>query len=354
MDTDKPAYYNITAYALPVLGENYSKNNVAVEITIVRTIKHILFDQVHGTDYIGDFNQWMASLEGRGYVVDALNTYPVTSEVLEKYDVFIIPEASSWYTPDELSAVQSFVLNGGGLLVIGGYNPSIFTDLTGFAGITWSWGGVGGITTDITPHPVTAGVESVYIASPSVTLYVNGTAQGLIRDLQNNTILAVSEQPSGKVAGYADVYGLFDYYINQADNMLLADNMIDWLSMPNRAEHDVALSLIVPSSMQLNESTSVNFTVTNRGLNNESNVELYLLINNTMVSSTTVPELDVGQTTTSFSTGRRPNQECTTLRPTRRLWQEKQTLRTTLSQNGSPYSTYDLTSYMKQLVGARP
>ncbi len=289
------AYYNITAYALPALGENYLKNNVAVEITIVRTIKHILFDQVHGTDYIGDFNLWITSLEGRGYVVDALNTYPVTYEVLEKYDVFIIPDASSWYAADELSAVQSFVLNGGGLLVIGGYNPSIFTDLTGFAGIAWSWGGVGGITTDITPHPVTAGVESVYLASPSMTLYLNGTAQGLIRDLQNNTMLAVSEQPSGKVAGYADVYGLFDYYINQANNMLLADNMIDWLSMPIRVEHDVASSLTVPFSMQLNESTSVNFTVTNRGLNNESNVELYLLINNATISSTTVPELDVGQ-----------------------------------------------------------
>jgi thermitase len=289
-------YYNVTAYAAPATGEDYLTNNVAMQITIVRPVKHVLFDQVHGNDYIGNYGQWLTSLQERGYLIDTLSTYPLTPDVLENYDVFVVPSAYLAYTQDELSAVQNFVFNGGGLLVIGGYDStSIFTDLTGFAGITWQYGGVSGITEDITPHPVTTGVKSVFIYYPSIILYWNGTAQSLVRDIRNNTMLAVSEQPSGKVMGYANEYGLFDYPITYADNMLLANNMMDWLSQPIRVDHDLAVSLVAPSSMQLNESGSFNFSLANRGLNNETNVELYLLINGTVVKNMVLPELDEGQ-----------------------------------------------------------
>jgi hypothetical protein len=213
---------------------------------------------------------------------------------LEGYDVFVIPRASYTYTEDELATLRDFVFRGGGLLVIGDYSPYLCNDLTGFAGITWTSGGIWGNTTDITPHPVTAGVSSVYLYSPSCSIFIGEAAQGLVRDSQGNIMLAVSEQVSGKVLGFTDEDSLKDYSISEEDNLRLADNMIDWLSIPILVEHDLSVSLETPTILKGGMSNLLNATVRNCGLNNETNVELQLLVNNTQVSSVVIPELPVG------------------------------------------------------------
>jgi hypothetical protein len=301
--------YNVTAYVQSVPGDVDLENNVATKDIVVRPLKYVLFDQTHGTDSLGNYYVWVQSLTERGYIVNSLYTYPITSAALENYDVFIIPQAYISYSADELLAIQNYVSDGGGLLVIGDDNPYIYTDLTGFAGITWAYGGMGGMTEDVTPHPVTTGVRSVYLSSPSSILYANGVAQGIVRDMQGNItkgnttqgniMLAVSEQSRGKVIGFADEDTLRDYSIYEADNLLLANNMINWLSMPIRVEHDLKVRLTVPASIELGKQTSANFTVTNKGFSNEANVELYLLINNTISSSTSIPELQKDESYTA-------------------------------------------------------
>ncbi len=294
-------FYNVTVIVQSVLGENNLANNVATKNILVRPLKYVLFDQTHGTDWIGDYNLWIQDLAARGYIVDSLYTSPITLATLEKYNVFVIPQAYVYYSTDELSAIQSYVFNGGGLLVIGDDNPDIYTTLTAFAGITWTYGGVGGVTQDITPHPVTAGVGSVYLSAPASILYVNGVAQSLIRDLVGNNMLAVSEQTSGKVASFADEDTLWNYAITQADNLLLADNLIDWLSTPIQVGHELKVGMALPSSLELDSQTSVNMTVENRGMNDETNVGLYLLINDTVFYNTIIPNLQTGETfATSF------------------------------------------------------
>jgi thermitase len=284
--------YNVTAYAPPVPDEGNAANNVATKIVSVRPIKYVLFDQTHGTDSITyDYSTWVTSLTIRGYVVETNIIEPITPIVLEGYDVFVIPQAHSSYTADELSAIQNFVFNGGGLLIIGDDDPWIYTSLTSFAGITWESGGTSGITTDITPHPVTTGVSSVYLSAPIAFMYVTGVAQDLVRDPAHNIMLAVSEQPNGKVIGFADEDSLSNYAITQEDNLRLANNMIDWLAIPIRYEHDLAVSLETPKRLECGGSTWLNATVRNTGLNNETDVRLYLLINGSIVSSATIPEL---------------------------------------------------------------
>jgi hypothetical protein len=301
--------YNITAYAPPVPAEEFTANNVATKIVSVRPIKYVLFDQTHGTDSIYSYSTWVTSLTNRGYVVETHTIDPITPIVLEGYDVFVIPQAYSSYSADELSAIQNFVFNGGGFLVIGDDNPWIYTELTSFAGIAWESGGTSGITTDITPHPVTTGVSSVYLSGPIAIMHVTGTAQDLVRDPACNIMLAVSEHLGGKVLGFADEDSLWNYGIGQADNLLLANNMIDWLTLP-RQEHDLAVTLDAPKFFELGNSTVLHATVLNSGLNNETDVELYLLINDTVVSSVTIPQVLVSEsytinyTWTPISTGR--------------------------------------------------
>jgi len=223
------ATYNVTAYVKPVAGEAFTVNNAATKLVRVRSVKgYVLFDQTHWTDSIFMYNIWVKNMTDRGYVVDTLVVSPVTPSSLEGYDVFVIPQARYYYSSDEISTIQNFVLNGGGLLVIGDDSPYVYSDLTRFAGITWDLGGYGGYTNDITPHEVTEGVKTAYFGSPG-KVYTSLPAQDLMRDLNRNILLAVSEIGAGAVIGIADEDTILDWSIGYADNLRLANNMIDWL-----------------------------------------------------------------------------------------------------------------------------
>jgi len=277
--------YNVTAYAPPVPNEDTASNNIVTIFVTVRPVSHILFDQTHGTTDIGYFSDWVDNITGNGDMVNTLVYGPITPSELEGYDVFVVPQAHSSYSNDELSTIENFVFDGGGLLVIGDDNPYIYTSLTDFANIAWASGGVSGFTSDITPHPVTSGVSTVYLAAPFAYMYVSSDAKGLIRDPGHNIMLAISEQPSGKVIGFADEDTIGDYAIGAADNMRLALNMIDWLSMPIRGEHDLKTSLTAPRFLEPNSPVQLNATVRNIGINNETNVVLQLIVNDTLVAS---------------------------------------------------------------------
>jgi len=224
------ATYNVTAYVQPVPEEIVTVNNAATKMVRVRTVKgYVLFDQTHWTDPISGYSLWVGNLTDRGYVVDTLTVSPITPSALEGYDVFVIPQAHDYYSSSELTAIQDFVLNGGGLLVIGDDSPYIYSDLTRFAGITWDWGGYSGYTSDITPHPVTEGVNTAYFGLPMSRMFVSLPAQDIIRDAGKNIMLAVSEMGAGAVIGIDDEDSVIDWCIRYADNLRLANNMIDWL-----------------------------------------------------------------------------------------------------------------------------
>jgi hypothetical protein len=72
----------------------------------------------------------------------------------------------------------------------------------------------------------------------------------------------------------------------------------DYIYVAPPPEHELAVSLEAPSFLGLCNSTVLNATVQNQGLNNETSVEFYLLINGTVVSSATIPELLVGESRT--------------------------------------------------------
>ncbi|MEM0096065.1 MAG: DUF4350 domain-containing protein [Candidatus Bathyarchaeia archaeon] len=226
------AFYNITAYVQPLSNELTTLNNVATKIVRVVKIKgYVLFDQTHSTDSILMYDIWVKVLENEGYVVDVLTTTPINKTTFEGYDVFVIPQARDYYTTDELKAIEDFARSGGGLLVIGDDAPYIYTQITSFAGINWDRsGGYYGYTTDITPHPVTEGVRSVYFDSPVSRLLVSFPAQDLIRDRYGNVMLAVTEVGPGAIVCIADENSIDNYYINYADNLRLAVNMISWLA----------------------------------------------------------------------------------------------------------------------------
>jgi thermitase len=285
--------HNITAYAIPLSEEKIIVNNTASQIIPVRHNKSVLFDQTHGADNIACYSIWFTVLIERGFVIYTHTIGEITYDKLVNYDVFVIPQADNSYLPSELSAIQNFVFDGGGLIVIGDSSPSIYTNLTNFAGITWASDEANGITTDITPHPVTNGVTSIYLMSPLTKMNVTDAANGLVRH-EGDIMLAASVQLFGKVIGFADENSLWDLGIKGEDNLQLANNMIEWLAMPVQYEHEVSVKLESPTHIAHNSSILLNATIYNKGIKNETNVQLSILINGIVADSTVIPELLVG------------------------------------------------------------
>ena len=265
--------YIVTAYAIPVPSEEFTANNIITKLVQVRTVEgHILFDQTHSTDSVTAYSTWVANLIDVGYVIDTLVTSPITSPILEGYDVFVIPQAYNFYSSDELLAIQDFVYNGGGLLVIGDDAPYIYTDLTYFAGIEWGYGGYYGYTSDISPHPVTDGVTTAYFGGPLSKMNVSSPAMGLIRDPYGNIMLAASEKGLGKVLGLADEDSIIDGYIGYVDNLRLANNIIEWLMTRSEIFRDVAVTDVVVPVDQVCQGwlVEIDVTVANLGETSEN------------------------------------------------------------------------------------
>ena len=82
-------------------------------------------------------------------------------------------------------------------------------------------------------------------------------------------------------------------------------NNVDWYPPMNLFllyEHELVTSMTTPSSAWVGNSSTIDVTVTNQGINSESNVQILLLINGTVTNSTTIPVLDASDSyTLSYS-----------------------------------------------------
>jgi len=296
--------YNVTFYMLPVFGETDTANNVLTAMISVRTIRgFVLFEQTR-CEPIDYFSTWVQNLTARGYVVDTYSSGSITLEKLVGYDVLVIPQAMLPYSPDEIAAVEDFVSMGGGLLAVGDYYPQFYSSLTSFAGITWNgYYGWSGYTSYIILHNVTAGVNAAFFYDPNSVLSVASPAQGIVFDGigRGDIMLAASEAGAGRVIALADKNTVDDSYILMADNRILANNMIDWL-MGMTYQHDLAVRIDAPRYLEPGENSVLNATVYNVGLDNETDVELELLINDAVVGNATIANLANGTSyTMSYS-----------------------------------------------------
>lgn len=282
--------YNITFHVVPVFGEASEVNNVVTRMVCSRIpVGLVLFDGMRCLG-VSAFGVWIENLTSRGYIVDSHLNGTIRVDSLKYCDVLVLPFPYGDYCPDEILAIQDFVVNGGGLLAVG----SQYASFTSFAGIAWgstshSWPEY---VHDITPHAVTEGVSSVYFGYTPCQLFVTNPAVDLVRQGSESSevMLAVSEIGAGRVIALSSVNTISGSQIGFADNLQLANNMIDWL-MGVKREHELAVLLEAPLDVEPNENCKLNVTVHNSGSANESDVELLLMIDNVLVTSIVIPEL---------------------------------------------------------------
>jgi len=339
--------YNITAYAVPVINETWLSNNRATTIVRVKLGSIILFDEAHLPFYsigsnpayyiVGGYSDFAGMLMEAGYIIGTIDPGIVIDiSILIEADILVIVDSQNAYTAAELDSIETWVINGGRLLLItdGGDYMGYMNALAARFGFNFantmlhdsddytmyeSW--VIYNDTNLLPHSITTGISNIELYAgdglitapideiPIITTDTDGTTTWSYGSTAFNvsvmSILDGGSAGAGKVCviGDCDLWcslldldedGDLNFY--DSDNEILAWNTINWLS--KKPDHNLHTSIEVPSLLLLSETTMINATIQNRGLNNEANVELQLLINNTIVASQIYPSLLVGTSET--------------------------------------------------------
>ena len=300
--------YNVTAYAPTVPDEDVTTNNLVSRMVRVRYVTVALISDQSELIAITPILDSM----GIGYDVyndNSLYLYTEDLNLLLSYQIVIFNNFNREITSGEHTALQSYLSSGGNLLVtgydsLGSPDDWLLADIVCSSSVGDNTGEPDLYVVDET-HPIMNGPYGSFPAGYHISgLFSDCDAAEA--DTGRNAItvaeladgydkIIATELPLGRVA-YWNGKGTDDWIWN-ADCEAMLKNTLVWLTRA-RALHDLAVSLAVPASLKLGDSTMINATVKDRGLNNETDVELYLLINGTVVNSATIPELLVGESYT--------------------------------------------------------
>lgn len=228
----------------------------------------------------GSYTNLRKALESAGYRIARTTDQfglALTVDYLNEYAAFVIPPQMSYYyyqNNDELSAIKEYVESGGNLFLLGewstGRNVRAVASELGVEFSEWYYliedpeQNTGDVAcgewdndsfcpciTDIPPHPITTGVETIYLsmssyieapcaATPliiaaSPTCWAEnhcGTGSCGRGDKKESpfTVLAYMEYGKGQVVFLADASVFCDSIVNHGDNLQLGLNIIDWLT----------------------------------------------------------------------------------------------------------------------------
>jgi len=279
--------YNITAYAQPVSGETWLINNNATRFSnVVPPEKRIVFLYNHGErSYLSELGNYYTSI---GYFVDVITSGLITNSLLAKYKFAFTSEGGLTWLPSEISAIQNFMALGGVFAGIGDSSPADgTTQLASTYGITFtgSGGGLSGPSTNInTFHPIMFGVTSVFIPSPFNAITVSAPAEWILKESTNTYIYGTAVNVgAGHFIVLADDFGMNPL---DEDNEVMFQNLLNW----QEYDHEVMTNLEVERP-HINETSSIKATVLNGGLENETNVDVEIYINGTLVANKTIATL---------------------------------------------------------------
>jgi len=195
----------------------------------------IIYDSAHGQIPPTNWSTIIADLTLRGATVD-VNTSSLTPALLANYQVFWTTDISIAFSAPELSALTTWLTNGGGM-VLEGDNPasvSIYNTVLSAAGagIVYSaTRGASGFTPIIYPHETTQGVTGIFLnANTAILSTVVLPAHRLVDDFRSLPNTAYSKVGMGRIVAAADEIFANDR-MGRFDNQLFANQVFDWVSV---------------------------------------------------------------------------------------------------------------------------
>jgi hypothetical protein len=293
--------YNITAYAPPLTGEDVIINNVVSKIVRVRTVQVALISANSELTAVAPILDSM----GIGYdVYNNNNAYLYTENLtlLLEYKAVIFYNRYRAITSNEHLALESYLSSGGALLVTG-YDCLVSDTFLANIVRSSSTGDDTGepdlIVID-NAHPIMNGPYGSFVAGYDIYgLYSDcdrakaDTARGAVTVAEladgYDKIIA-TEGLSGKVV-FWNGDGTYDWYM-RSECQIMLKNMMHWFLV--RYQHELVVHLQAPLFFEPGGSAVLNATVMNDGLSLETNVNLRLLINGTLVENVTMHMLPSG------------------------------------------------------------
>ncbi len=290
--------YNITVYTPPVSGENATINNVASRIVRVRFIEVALISYYSELMTIAPILDAM----GVGYEIyndNYIYRYTEDLDLLLQYKAVIFYNRYGPITLSEYTTLESYLSSGGNLLVTGFdclVRDELLADLTRSSSTGDNTGEYDLIVRDEI-HPIMNGPYGSFPNGYHIYgLYGNcdmaeaDTTRGAVTVAElldgYDRIIATEGLPGKVVFWNGD--GTYDWRYN-SDCQAMLKNTIHWFIV--RYQHELTVFLQSPKFLEPSDSTMLNATVRNQGLNNETDVELKLLINGTIVENVTIPQL---------------------------------------------------------------
>ncbi|MFX1401758.1 MAG: CARDB domain-containing protein [Promethearchaeota archaeon] len=260
--------YNFTAYAPPVPSEEFTHDNLVTEFIHLHEIN--LFD--------GMFLDYSFEIFGTTYSWNSL--YSELSDGIFHHDYSIyqggsLATAGDWDVDSQTRIMSDST--GGFSFGSGTHTPMwIFTDIS-----------IG----DSIPIAIDAEGDHIFNVTGDFLYDLPGF------DLVDVWILEDLTLPGG-IAWYEKSTGILLYgdflYMGGTNNYIF--DLID-TNAPFEYiifDHELKVYLETPISHKIDETYLINATVKNNGLNDETNVELFLYLDELLVASITIPTLSVG------------------------------------------------------------
>ncbi len=197
-------------------------------VTVSRQLEgvHVLFTDT-------DWNVFRIELEARG-AQTTVHVGTITTDLLNTVDILVINDDTD-LTPGEINTVRAWMNTGGGVIIDADNDIADFNALIGGSGITYlPGGGTSGMTTDITPHPVTQNINRYLVAlggDAQASLSVTGDALDVIRDRTGVPHIAVAGLGRGLLVALADE-SINDAGISRIGHLEVGLNSVAWLGAP--------------------------------------------------------------------------------------------------------------------------
>jgi hypothetical protein len=216
-----------------------SQSQTLVPVSSASTGGSVLWDLTHGVylDYepSGRYSSLVTLLHGLGFSVQTTSS-GLQNVDLSDFDILVICLESAWfeaYTAGEVSAIKTFVQEGGGLLIMGentsGPNGNINPVANAFGatcGVSFIWPFDLHIT-DLSTHPIFLKVSEIYFRSAG-EITVQSPSE-LVANYDDFGVASAAEIDDGKVVVLGDSNCWDNMYINNTDNQLFAENTFKWL-----------------------------------------------------------------------------------------------------------------------------
>jgi hypothetical protein len=222
--------------------------------------------------------------------------------VQSEADVLIISCAAAVnriYTDDEISAIKRYTFEGHGLIATAGtfymeINNNKLAEIFGMRDdISYSITIIANSSLNIldTEHPLFNNIPACYPVAYGLTACPPDFSWNQ-DDLLGGTYVAMSPAYEGTIIvhdGVVFISHFVEYMSNNHDFQLMYNAAV-W-SKYEVQEHDLKVILYAPSYLEPEHSCSIMARIYNVGLNNETDVSLALLVNDTIINSTIIPDL---------------------------------------------------------------